>query len=304
MTTRTPFAAYATVRSGLEIYALGLLAVAVLSACGGGDAVTVQSTAPSTTSKPSTFVVSSSLAVPTTVMAAGTVRYMIQGFQGSDAVSKEGIASVPTFDATRAVIAVDNHSLAATNGTYAVQEFMGDATFAQGRWTKGQPTISGVVSSTPLTGTDSTALHYLITRDMATFPAAGDYKCGTNVRSTGLTYSGTTGVIPSSTMLVGVALPDATITIGGSGAVVALRSITVFAGDDIAQDTAAQTLTFAIPGAGPVYLDNYATKGEGTAFVLGAGTATNEITLGMALRRSMSNGTRYKGMTSVICTKP
>lgn len=298
MTARTPFTASATVRSGLGIFALGLVAVAVLSACGGGDAVRAPATT-TTTSTTATFVVSSSLATPTAVMPGGTVRYMIQGFQGSDAVSKEGTAAVPTFDANKAVIALDNHSLAATNGTYAVQEFMGDATFAQGRWTKGQPTINGVVSSTPLTGTDSTALHYLITRDMAAFPANGSYVCGTNVRSTGLTYSG--GTVPSDTMKVGAALPDATVTVSGAGAVVSLRSVQVFAGDAWEVGYENQTLTFAIPSAGPVYLDNYAAQQEGAAFVLGEGTAANEITLGMAFRRTLSGGARYKGMTSVIC---
>lgn len=295
----TPITSSTTIKSGLGIFALGLLSVAVLNACGGGDAVTVAATT-TTTSTTTTFVTSSSLATPTAQVTAGAVRYMIQGFLGVDAVSKEGTTTTAslTYGTNNAVIGLDNHSLAPTNGTYAVQEFSGDATFAQGRWTKGQPTINGVVSSTTLTGTSTAALHYLITRDMASFPANGVYTCGTNVRSTGLTYSGGTTI--SNPMQVGVLVPDATITISGSGATLNVNTLTLYAGGTISYEPAA-TMTFTSVGAGPAYTGNYLTEQEGIAYVLGVGTTANEITLGIALRRKMSNDTFYKGMTSVIC---
>lgn len=303
MTLHTPHTPSTSIRCGLGIPVLGLLAAAVLSACGGGDAVKPPA---DTTAAPANtaYVLSSSLLPPTTVMSGGTVRYMIQGFQDSAAVSKEGTAAAPTFDANRAVIALDNHALAATDGTYAVQEFMGDATFAQGRWTKGQATINGVAVSPPLTGTNSMALHYLVTRDMAAFPAHGTYPCPTYWRNTGLTYTGTTGSSPRDTQLVGALLPDITITVGASGAVVFVDTgVQVFAGDSWEVDYEKRTLTFATPSTGPQYLDGYATELEGAAFVLGEGTVPNSITLGVAFRRALSGGARYKGMASVVCTK-
>lgn len=293
---RAPLSSSTTIQSGLGIFALGLISVAVLNACGGGDAVTAPA-ATTTTGTTATFVTSASLATPTAIMAGGTVRYMIQG----PSVSKEGTSTAPTFptfDANKAVIAFENHSLAATSGTYAVQEFQGDATFAQGRWTKGLPTFDGVALS-PLTGTDSTAVHYLITRDLAAFPANGTYTCGTNVRSTGLTYSG--GTTPSNTMRVGALVPDATITINAGVATVSLSNVQIFAGDTYDVGYQNQTLTFALPSVGPKSPDSYIGGGEGAAFVLGQAPLAADITLGMAFRRTLSNGARYKGMVSVIC---
>ena len=37
--------------------------------------------------------------------------------------------------------------------------------------------------------------------------------------------------------------------------------------------------------------------------LLGEGTVPNSITLGVAFRRALSAGARYKGMASVVCTK-
>lgn len=308
MTMHTPITSSATVRSGLGIFAFGLLTAAILSACGGGDGVYAPS--PNTVSiSNTTYITSSSLATPTALVTAGTLRYMVQGFLGADAVSIQGTttAAALVYGTHNAVIGLDNHSLAATNGTYAVQEFMGDTTFAQGRWTKGLPTINNVVSTTPLTGTNTAALHYLITRDMTAFPANGTYPCGTNVRSTGLTYSGNNGgFIPNDTMLVGALLPDATITISGASATLYVDSIAVYAGVR-PEFEPAHTLTFTLPSDGPKYTGDYnnLSGGEGIAYVLGEGPApaANKITLGIAFRRTMTSGPRYKGMASVVCTK-
>lgn len=304
MTMHTPITSSATVRSGLGIFAFGLLTAAILSACGGGDGVYAPSSTTPTISN-TTYVTSSSLATPTAVVTAGTLRYMIQGLLGDDAVSKESTtASALTYGANNAVIGIDNHLLSATSGTYAVQQFMGDATFAQGRWTKGLPTINGVVSSTPLTGTNTAALHYLVTRDMIAFPVDGTYPCGTDVRSTGLTYSGNNGgTVPNDTMLVGALLPDATITIASGVATLSVASIAVYAGVR-PEIEPSQTLTFATPGSGPKYTGSYnVSGGEGIAYVLGEGPTADKITLGISFRRTMDSGPRYKGIASVICTK-
>lgn len=305
MTMKTSMTSSATVRSGLGIFALGLLTVALLNACGGGDPMVARSPTTTPTTSTTTYTTSSSLATPTAVVAAGTVRYMIQGLLGADAVSKEGTTPAAlVYGANNAVVGLDNNSLAATNGTYAVQEFMGDATFAQGRWTKGLPTINGVVSTTPLTGTNTAALHYLITRDMAISPADGTYPCGTNLRSTGLTYSGNDGgTVPNDIMLVGALLPDATIRVTAGVATLSVASIVVYAGVQPEVEPA-QTLTFAIPGDGPKFTGKYNVDGgEGIAYVLGEGPTADKITLGISFRRTMLSGPRYKGMASVICTK-
>lgn len=306
MTMHTSITSSATVRSGIGIFALGLVTTAILSACGGGDPVVARSPTTTPTTSNTIYTTSSSLATPTAVVAAGSVRYMIQGLLGNDAVSKEGITTSATlvYDTNNAVVGLDNNSLAATNGTYAVQEFMGDSTFAQGRWTKGLPTINGVVSTTPLTGTNTAALHYLITRDMAISPADGTYPCGTNVRSTGLTYSGNDGgTVPNDTMLVGALLPDATIHVTAGVATLSVTSISVWAGVQ-PEVQPAQTLTFVIPGDGPKFTGNYnVSGGEGIAYVLGEGPTSDKITLGISFRRTMLSGPRYKGVASVICTK-
>jgi hypothetical protein len=229
---------------------------------------------------------------------------MVQGPE----VSVEGTTTATTFDANKALTAVDNNSLAPTNGTYAVQEFMGDANFAQGRWTKGQPTVNGVGLSTPLTGTDSTAVHYLVTRDLLAFPADGEYQCGTvksDLRSTGLTYSGTDpgGTVPSNTMLLNAFAPLATITVASSVATVNFTAITVGAFNGLYEQAYENTTaTFTNPLDMPQYKESYSSGGEGIAIVLGRDTNPLNMTLGIAFRRALSTGQRYKGMASVICT--
>lgn len=298
----TPLSSSATIKSGLGIFVMGIASVALLNACGGGDPVKVPTT--TTTTTPKTFITSSSSATPTVSITALTpVRYLIQG----PSFSKEGTTTAFTYDGVRAMTSIDNHSIAATAGTYAVQEFMGGANLAQGRWTKGLPTLNGVVSSTPLTGTDSTAVHYLVMRDLALF-TPGTYTCGrvrSDLRSTGLTYSGTTDATPPDTQLVGGMVPYATISVNGGGAAtVSLQSIQVAGGGLLEEGYPNQTLTFASPSDGPKYLDGYQDGNEGAAFVLGQDTNAANITLGVAYRRAMSNGARYKGMTSVICSPP
>ena len=301
MTMKTSMTSSATVRSGLGIFALGLVTTAILSACGGGDVVTLRG--PNTPSA-ITYIASSSSATPTAIIAGGTqVRYMVQGPE----VSVEGTTTATTFDANKALTAVDNNSLAPTNGTYAVQEFMGDANFAQGRWTKGQPTVGGVGLASPLTGTDSTAVHYLVTRDLAAFPAAGDYQCGTtksDLRSTGLTYSGSaTSVVPNNTMLVSAFAPLATITVAGGTATVNFTAITVVNISGLYEQAYENTTaTFANPTDMPQYKDFYQSGKEGIAIVLGRDTNPANMTLGIAYRRAMSDGPRYKGMVSVVCS--
>lgn len=306
----------ATVRSGLGIFALGLVAVAVLSACGGGDAVRAPTSTTTTTT--TTFITSSSTATPTVAITPGTtVRYMIQGA----ITSVEGTTTSFTRDANFALTVIANSSLAATTGTYAVQAFMGDDTFSQGRWTKGSATVDGTLVTPVLSGTDSRAVHYLVTRDLATF-TDGTYKCGdastttgslsnsvsTDLRSTGLTYSGVAsgGTVPADTLKVGAVVPYGRITISGGVATVSLTGIQVTGAGLLEQGYANQTLTFATPGSGPQYLDSYQSTapgvfGEGAAFVLGQDASPNNILLGMAYRRAMSTGARYQGMVSIRC---
>ncbi len=303
----------ATVRSGLGIFALGLVAVAVLSACGGGDAVKVASSS-TTTTTPKTYLTSSSPATPTLTVTAGTLRYMIQGNVDSSPVSITGTTATPltygTGNSLNAVIGIDTHSLAAAGSTptYAVQYFMGDTTFALGRWTKGRPTINNVPATTPLSGTDSTAVHYLITRDLGGF-LQGTYPCNIDkVWTSGLTYSGNNGgTVPSDTTAVGALIPNATIRIpvNGGTATLSVDDFPVYAG--IAANTVpAHTVTFATPIVGPqeaadsLYLSS---GGEGIAYVLGEGPSLDKITLGIAFRRTMFEGPRYKGMTTILCTK-
>ena len=295
---RTLLSTSATVRSGLGIFALGLVAVAVLSACGGGDAVRAPTSTTSTTT--TTFVTSSSTATPTVMLPGATIRYMIQGA----VTSVEGTTAVFTQDGNGALTTIANSNLAATTGTYAVQAYMGNATFAQGRWTKGSATVNGTLVTPVLSGTDSRAVHYLVTRDLGAF-TNGTYTCGgttaSDLRSSGLTYSGTTGTAPSDPMLIGAVVPYATISVAGGSATVSVQKILVAGAGLLEEGYSNQTLTFATPAAGPKYLDFYQTGGEGAAFVLGQDTVGANMTLGMAYRRSMSNGARYQGMISVIC---
>lgn len=307
MTMRTLLPTSATLRSRLGIFALGLLSVALLNACGGGDTVTVPASTTTTTPVTATYVTSASSAAPVVMLpAASTVRYMIQGA----VTSVEGVTTSYTQDRVGALTAIANSSLAPTDGTYAVQEYMGNGAYGQGRWTKGNPTVNGAAVTPVLSGTDSRAVHYLVTRDLSAF-TDGTYLCGnattsvaTDLRSSGLTYSGTTDVVPSSPMLVGAVVPYAKITITGGVAKLDLTKIIVSGAGLLEEGYAATTVTFSSPTDMPKYLDFYGTNGgEGAAFVLGQDIDANNITLGMAYRRAMSNGARYQGMVNIVCRR-
>lgn len=304
MTMRTPLSTSATLRSGRGFFPLGLLSALLLSACGGGDTVTAPTTDPTPTT-PTTYLTSSSTAAPTVLLPAATVRYMVQGA----VTSVDGTTTSFTQDAVGALTAVANNSLAPTDGTYAVQEYMGNGSFAQGRWTKGSPTVNGTEVTPALSGTDSRAVHYLVTRDLASF-TDGTYLCGNattslnaDMRSSGLTYSGTTDVAAPDPMKVGAVVPYAKITIAGGVATLDLKGILVSGAGLLEEGYPATTVTFASPTDMPKYLDFYGTGGEGAAFVLGQDVDANNVLLGMAYRRAMSNGARYQGMVNVVCRR-
>ena len=306
----TPITSSTTIRSGLGIFALGLISVAVLNACGGGDSVRAPAAAAAgpcdiNAPAPTNFLTSASCSTPTAALAAGTVRYLIQG----PSTSVEGTTTAFTQETTGAVGAltrIGTSSLAPDAGKFAVQDYAGDATFAQGRWTKGLATVGGTPLPSALTGTDSSAVHYLVMRDLTTFPVDGTYTCGrlkTDLRSTGLTYSGTTKDVPSNTMRVGGFAPLASVTVSGGSATLNITSITVAAGDGLWENAyQGATATFASPSDMPQYKEFYKDGGEGIAIVLGQEPSGHNLMLGIALRRGMSTGPLYKGMVSVICT--
>ena len=305
----TPMTSSTTIRSGLGIFALGLISVAMLNACGGGDSVRAPAAAAAgpcdiNAPAPTNFLTSASCATPTAALAAGTVRYLIQG----PSTSVVGTATAFTQETTGAVGALTsiatNSSLAPDGGKYAVQAYAGDATFALGRWTRGIATINGGTPIT-LTGTDSTAVHYLVMQDLTSFNE-GNYKCESNLSTSGLTYSGIDdgGTVPANPLLVGAAVPYATINVSSSLVATVTLTRLVVAGAGLLEEgyPETKTLTFASPSSGPEYLDRYEAGEEGVAFLLGRNANPANITLGMAYRRAMSNGARYKGMVSIACS--
>lgn len=303
----TPITSSTTIRSGLGIFALGLISVAVLNACGGGDSVRAPAAAAAgpcdiNAPAPTNFLTSASCSTPTAALTAGTVRYLIQG-PSTSVVGTTTVFTQETTGAVGALTSIATSSLVPDGGKYAVQAYAGDATFALGRWTRGIATINGGTPIT-LTGTDSTAVHYLVMQDLTIFNE-GNYKCESNLSTSGLTYSGIDdgGTVPANPLLIGAAVPYATISVVSGAATVTLTRLVVAGGGLLEEGyPVTKTLTFASSSAGPQYLDDYQAGYEGVAFLLGRNATPANITLGMAYRRAMSNGARYKGMVSIACS--
>lgn len=301
---RAPLSSSATLRSGLGIFALGLISVAVLNACGGGDAVTATSTTTTTTSNATYLTSSGSVTATFDTAGVGAIRYFVQG--SGESLHGTTAAGNIVQDASGALTTVGTSVLAATP-TFAVQKIQGDATFAMGRWTRGSATVNGSVKS--LTGTDYRSVHYLALHELPAGLADGTYVCGraqSDLRETGLTYAGTTGTAPASETQLGAMVPYATIAVSGTGTVatVSLQKILVAGAGLLEEGYTNQTLTFALPAiaAQEPASSGYLAGNEGVAFILGRDTNAANIAMGVAFRGSMTNGARYQGLVSIICS--
>ena len=292
----TPMTSSTTIRSGLGIFALGLISVAVLNACGGGDAVKAPA---STTTAPTTYLTSSGTVSPTFDLAApGTIRYFVQGTGES---KEDTVAAADIVQNANGALTTITSSNVLNTTTFAVQKIMGNADFAQGRWTRGSATVKGAPKT--LTGTDNLAVHYLVMRDATAF-APGDYVCNQNFGETGASYGG--GAFVSDTTTVGAGSIYATIHVNGAGsALVTSQFVISTYGTPIATGPEGITTTFTTVASGPQYTGavgaDYSAGYEGSAMMLGKGIDASSIRLGYTYRVVVENGARYQGMLSVLC---
>lgn len=315
---RTAISSSTTVRTGLGIFALGLVA---LSGCGGGDPATIQST--TTTPVVETYVTSSG-SVSAPFVANGNLRYLLigpdkdaVGFANNPALDDRfggGTAMDIDFGPSGEVIRLGTNSLldVSTTNKHAVQKIAGDASFAQGRWSKGVVTNAG--GTVTLSGTDNQAFHYLAFNALTAFPAPGSTRTCTSVSQTGASYVGDTRGVGETTS-VGVAGPGGQLTIqfdGTTGHAIVPINLLVFSGYPFQGNYVDNSTFFDIPLADAARADgtfqsspNFTGPGLGYMVVLGAGDAAgvgNVILLGIAYRVKLSTGFNYQGIISLRCS--
>lgn len=293
----TPMTSSTTIRSGLGIFALGLISVAVLNACGGGDPVKPPAT---TTTAPTTYLTSSGSVSPTfDLAAAGTIRYFVQG----TGESMQGTLTATDIiqNANGALTTITSSNVLNT-ATFAVQKIMGNADFAQGRWTRGSAIVNGV--SKTLTGTDNLAVHYLVMREETAF-TPGSYSCNQDFGETGATYGGAGSPPPADTTTVGAGTINARIDVDALGSAVVTSQLIISTFGVPLSTSPAVTTTFTTAADGPKYTGvpgkDYSFGNEGTAMMLGKGTVTNSIRLGYAYRVAVDSYARYQGILSILC---
>ncbi len=318
---RTALFSSTTIRTGLGIFALSLV---VLSGCGGGDPVSVQ--APTTTSTIATYVTSSGSASPAFV-ATGNLRYLIIGpdkdafgVRSNNALKDQfgsGTGADIEFGPSGEVVRLGVNTLTdvSTTNKYAVQKIAGDATFAQGRWSKGVVTNAG--GTVTLSGTDNQAFHYLAFNALTAFPAAGSTRTCTSMKETGATYVGDTRIGETTTVGVGSLGGGVAITFTtdvASGNVIASVPINVIVAaqypspsfNTVVSGPFTFTLASAAPASGSFQLSrSFDGPGLGNMVVMGAGDSAGlgaVILLGIAYRVQLDSGFNYQGIISLRCS--
>jgi hypothetical protein len=174
-------------------------------------------------------------------------------------------------------------------GAYAVQDIAGDASFALGRWVKGDLTL-GTDTST-LNGTDGKAYHYLAYQMVSAFPGTALH-CA-NGSFTAPTYTGG----GSQAALTGSATGTADITLSG-GNTALNGSVTVSANGETA--TLPFSSTLSSPSIMPISGQFLTTNGAGTGVQLAdAGNGAYALAVGFAA--TMPSGARYIGVGRLSC---
>ncbi len=313
---RTAISSSTTIRTGLGIFAVGL---GMLSGCGGGDPVTVQTT--TTTATVATYVTSSGSASPA-FSANNNLRYLIIG-PGKDILGAysnaalndqfgSGTAANIGFGPSGEVIRLGANTLAdvSTTNKYAVQKIEGDATFAQGRWSKGVVTNAG--GTVTLSGTDNQAFHYLAFNALTAFPAAGSTKTCTSLKETGASYVGDTRIGETTTVGVAGLGGAVSIVFDGSGNadvpinVVAASQYPSQSFNTVFQESFRFTLANSAPVSAIFQTSRlFSNPNVGNMVVMGAGDAAGlgaVILLGVAYRVQLDSGFNYQGIISLRCS--
>jgi hypothetical protein len=306
-----------TTRIGLGFFTLS---VVLLSACGGGDPISVQRTP--TTPVLETYVTSSGAATPAFV-PNGNLRYLILGpdkdtlgVRSNTALQDQFGGGVPAdidIGPSGEVIRLGTNSLAdvSASNKYAVQKIAGDASFAQGRWSKGLVTNAG--GTVTLTGTDNQAFHYLAFNALTAFPVGVATRTCTSLKETGATYVGDTRI--GETTTVGVAALGGEVKIEFDGLGNATVPINVVAAAKYPVPSFTPTVSeppflFTILNAAKANGDfeisrSFNGPGLGYMVVMGAGDAAglgDVILLGVAYRVVLDSGFNYQGIISLRCS--
>lgn len=315
----TPMTSSTTIRSGLGIFALGLISVAVLNACGGGDPVKVP--VAQTTSTIETYLTSSG-STTATFAANANLRYLIQG-PGKDTVGAysntalldqngSGTAADIDFGPSGAVIRLGASTLADVSASdkYAVQKIKGDTYFAQGRWSKGAVNNAG--GSVTLTGTSNQAFHYLAFNALNAFPVGAVTKNCARLYETGATYVGDTRVGETTTVGVAGLGGQVQIVFDGLGNADVPINVVVASKypspslNSVISENFRFTLADSAPASAVFQTSrNYSVPGLGNMAILGAGDALGNgavILLGVGYRIQLDNGYNFQGLLSMSCS--
>jgi hypothetical protein len=313
---RSAISSSTTIRTGLGIFGLSL---GMLSGCGGGDPVTLQT--PTTTATVATYVTSSGSASPA-FAANGNLRYLVIG-PGKDILGAysnvalndqfgSGTAGDIGFGPSGEVVRLGANTLAdvSTTNKYAVQKIAGDAAFAQGRWSKGAVTNAG--GTVTLSGTDNQAFHYLAFNALTAFPAAGSTRTCTSLKETGASYVGDTRIGETTTVGVAVLAGQVKIEFDGAGNATVPINISAAAQypspsfNSIYSETFVLTLANAAPASGTFQPSrSFNSPGLGNMVVMGAGDSAGlgaVILLGVAYRVQLDSGFNYQGIISLRCS--
>jgi hypothetical protein len=317
---RTAFFSSTTIRTGLGIFALGGVCVTLLIGCGGGDPATIP-TSTSTALLPQVYVSSSGSVTHTFVVNGSNLRYMVIGPTKDTAGNYTNTALLDQFGSGTAaniavgtsgeVVRLGSNTLADVSGTnkYAVQQIAGDATFAQGRWTKGLVTNAGGTAT--LSGTDNQAFHYLAFNALTAFPVGPATRTCTSLQQTGASYVGDTQVGETTTVGVGALGGQVQITFDGLGNATVPINVLVAAHyptpsfNTIDAKNFSFTLANAATASPPFESSgSFTSPGLGLMVVLGSGDAAglgDNILLGVAYRVQLNSGYNYQGIISLHC---
>ena len=261
-------------------FALSVISIALLQACGGGggdsNSMNVSSTGNAGVSTGS---------VSASFNRSATARYHLtsadsQVFGRLDNSVQEASGAMTTLGSN------------VLSGSKVIKEISGDATYALGRWTAG--TVTNSSGATTLTGTDNKAYHYIAFNAPSALPTSGTLTCDAGVFSTPTYASGGVG---NGAFDSGTASGSVTVTFGSSGASVGGNINVTAAGSSGSIVLKAANVTVN----GSSISGNYLGNGAGAYIQVGdAGTGAYLVVGSYAV--SLANGARYIGAARFRCS--
>ena len=226
-------------------------------------------------------------AVSAPFVKANVARYMVNSSGGQNS----GVLRSMTQDSSGALSEISG--IALTGPDAATRNISGDASFAQGRWTKG--TVTSASGNYNFEAVNAST-HYVVYNILTALPVSGAASCDAGA-FTAPNYTG--GLSGWQTTYFGTASGSGSLAFDASGVKVSV-TIDTQAGGSSGQLTGSTAFSASMPDS-MNFTGMYLGGGNGMQLMLGDGGAGRYLLL-VGYKTTLANGANYQGVATFRCS--